>query len=192
MAHHGIDPGSLRLILRLQRRETNKRLRAADGDGNDETVALRMHLEELESLSNAQNNPPGTQRDPGTNQDGSAPESTSSTAVPTPSTGTNTASRKRPFSAIDTDENDTGVDLNAGSIIRRKIKLVSTRTCSACGEDLLTRIVARTNCRHNYCRTCMRTLFKNACDKESSFPPRCCTKTISISSASKVLTKTLI
>lgn len=67
MARRGIDQESLDLILQIQRDEVNQRLLEAHGDGGDEHVALRMHLEELEGLSSTQNDIdiPQRERHPG-------------------------------------------------------------------------------------------------------------------------------
>lgn len=53
-----------------------------------------------------------------------------------------------------------------------------TRHCEACREEKKFFDVARTPCRHEYCRACLEDLFETAMRDESLFPPRCCLQPI--------------
>lgn len=53
-----------------------------------------------------------------------------------------------------------------------------TRHCEACREEKKFFDVARTPCRHEYCRACLEDLFETAMRDESLFPPRCCRQPI--------------
>ncbi|KAJ5135251.1 uncharacterized protein N7515_004529 [Penicillium bovifimosum] len=64
--------------------------------------------------------------------------------------------------------------------------------CVACGENTEFFNVARAPCRHEYCRTCLESLFKASITDESLFPPRCCRQPISLSTARIFLKSDLV
>ena len=66
------------------------------------------------------------------------------------------------------------------------------RDCISCGEKHLFFEVARCPCSHEYCLTCLETLFRLSMGDESLFPPRCCTIPIPIESARMFLPSALV
>jgi hypothetical protein len=52
------------------------------------------------------------------------------------------------------------------------------RQCTACQENVLFCELARAPCNHEYCRECLRELFRASLTDDSLFPPRCCRQPI--------------
>jgi hypothetical protein len=52
------------------------------------------------------------------------------------------------------------------------------RRCVACQENFPFYNIARVPCNHEYCRDCLRELFRTAMKDQSLFPPRCCKQPI--------------
>jgi hypothetical protein len=52
------------------------------------------------------------------------------------------------------------------------------RRCTACQEDTPFYDLARVPCRHEYCRDCLKDLFRSSLTDDSLFPPRCCRQPI--------------
>lgn len=69
---------------------------------------------------------------------------------------------------------------------------VEYRNCLACADEVDSRDCIRTACRHDYCRKCTRRLFANAIREEGQYPPRCCYGPISITTAEKLLPKSMV
>lgn len=55
-----------------------------------------------------------------------------------------------------------------------------TRTCIACSEEMDFFQVIRVPCNHEYCRSCLDSLFAASMKDESLFPPRCDNQEISL------------
>lgn len=63
--------------------------------------------------------------------------------------------------------------------------------CEACREPKKSFDVISAPCGHEYCRDCLRDLFKASLTDESLFPPRCCRQNITITSVAIFLTRRL-
>jgi hypothetical protein len=63
--------------------------------------------------------------------------------------------------------------------------------CEACRDPKKYFDIIAAPCRHNYCRDCLRDLFKASLTDESLFPPRCCHLPIAVNSVDIFLTKEL-
>ncbi|OLN81204.1 putative E3 ubiquitin-protein ligase ARI5 [Colletotrichum chlorophyti] len=55
-----------------------------------------------------------------------------------------------------------------------------TRQCISCLDRYDLTDVARCPCNHEYCSSCLKTLFKNSLTDETLFPPRCCGRAIPV------------
>jgi hypothetical protein len=66
------------------------------------------------------------------------------------------------------------------------------RKCVACREDFRFYDMARVPCNHEYCRECLRELFRTAIKDQSLFPPRCCKLPIAPTKVRIYLTSNLI
>lgn len=68
-----------------------------------------------------------------------------------------------------------------------------TRICLACGDDYKFFDVATCpSCPHEYCRTCLESLFKASLTDETLFPPRCCGQPIPLEVCRIFLPSTVI
>lgn len=77
------------------------------------------------------------------------------------------------------DHPEEGQAESSASGARRAIDPASiTRQCEACREEKKFFDLARTPCRHEYCRPCLEKLFETAMTDESLFPPHCCSQPI--------------
>jgi hypothetical protein len=90
------------------------------------------------------------------------------------------------------DDGDGGAESSTSAAKRkrsgsRKLNL----QCEACQDSKKYFDVIATPCQHNYCRDCLRDLFRASLTDESLFPPRCCRLPIPISSVDIFLTKKL-
>lgn len=65
----------------------------------------------------------------------------------------------------------------ASSRPRRTVPKTMT-TCVSCRESFNFYEIARCPCSHEYCRTCLATLFSASMKDDSLYPPRCCRQTI--------------
>ncbi|EFX00932.1 ibr finger domain containing protein [Grosmannia clavigera kw1407] len=54
----------------------------------------------------------------------------------------------------------------------------SMATCVSCREEFRLYDIARCPCSHEYCRSCLATLFTASMKDESLYPPRCCRQAI--------------
>lgn len=63
-------------------------------------------------------------------------------------------------------------------------------SCPVCVEDVES--LAKLSCSHEYCPTCLQRIFNDACTAESQFPPRCCTKDITLDEVQNFLTPKLV
>ncbi|TVY29615.1 putative E3 ubiquitin-protein ligase [Lachnellula hyalina] len=64
--------------------------------------------------------------------------------------------------------------------------------CTACQDDFQFYDTARAPCDHEYCRTCLKDLFRASITDDSLFPPKCCGQTIPAGSVRIHLTGDLI
>ncbi|TVY78338.1 putative E3 ubiquitin-protein ligase ariadne-2 [Lachnellula suecica] len=60
----------------------------------------------------------------------------------------------------------------------RKPKSGSSVRCTACQDNFRFYDAARAPCGHEYCRDCLRDLFRASMTDDSLFPPKCCRQTI--------------
>lgn len=67
----------------------------------------------------------------------------------------------------------------------------NNRQCTACGDTKKYFDVIAGPCGHEYCRDCLRALFELSFRDESLFPPRCCRRSIPVSSVEIFLTKSI-
>lgn len=76
----------------------------------------------------------------------------------------------------------------------RRIRQAPSRMhrCIACAEDTEFVNVVRVPCRHEYCRSCLESLFNASMTDESLFPPRCCRQPIVMSIARIFLKSDLV
>jgi hypothetical protein len=63
--------------------------------------------------------------------------------------------------------------------------------CEACRDTKKFFDVMPAPCQHNYCRDCLRDLFRASLTDESLFPPRCCRRPIPVDSVGSFLSKEL-
>ncbi|KAK1992789.1 IBR finger domain-containing protein [Colletotrichum falcatum] len=75
---------------------------------------------------------------------------------------------------------------------KAKIDEVIKRQCTICLDIFIRADMARCPCRHQYCQTCLRTLFESSLRDESLFPPRCCGTSIPINDYRQFLPSTLV
>lgn len=61
------------------------------------------------------------------------------------------------------------------------------KSCVACLDNVSVKDIIKAPCSHEYCKTCLERLYKDALKDESLFPPRCCRRPIPLSVACKVL-----
>ncbi|TVY92417.1 hypothetical protein LAWI1_G001713 [Lachnellula willkommii] len=64
--------------------------------------------------------------------------------------------------------------------------------CAACQENFPFYDTARVPCGHEYCRTCLKDLFRASITDDSLFPPKCCRQTIPTGSVRIHLTGDLV
>ncbi|KAL9610529.1 MAG: hypothetical protein Q9167_004767 [Letrouitia subvulpina] len=67
----------------------------------------------------------------------------------------------------------------------------AARQCVACGFKKPLFDNYRASCGHDYCQSCLETLFELSTTDESLFPPRCCRSEISLQSVKLYLSPTL-
>ncbi len=60
------------------------------------------------------------------------------------------------------------------------------RSCAACQEQISFFDLARAPCGHEYCRACLRDLFRASLGDDSLFPPRCCRQSIATGSSIRI------
>lgn len=68
---------------------------------------------------------------------------------------------------------DEGGESSAWATSRQVSKL-ETRECIMCGEDVSFRDIARLDCKHECCQTCLTEMFKASIVSEDRYPPKCC------------------
>lgn len=64
--------------------------------------------------------------------------------------------------------------------------------CMICEEDYHPTVTSTLNCRHIWCRHCLREQFEAATRSESSWPPRCCGQTIAAENIRVLLNPSLL
>jgi hypothetical protein len=96
--------------------------------------------------------------------------------------------------AQDPCENDSDVVAESSKWAAKRQQSDSKRLdlhCVACRDLKKYFDVIAAPCGHNYCRDCLRDLFKSSLTDESLFPPRCCRLPVTVSSVDIFLTKEL-
>ncbi|PVH70490.1 hypothetical protein DL98DRAFT_135935 [Cadophora sp. DSE1049] len=67
------------------------------------------------------------------------------------------------------------------------------RQCTACQDSFIYCELARTPCKHEYCRDCIRDLFQASLTDDTLFPPRCCKQPITFGGGVRIhLTSALV
>ncbi|TVY16225.1 hypothetical protein LARI1_G005005 [Lachnellula arida] len=75
----------------------------------------------------------------------------------------------------------------------RKVTTTPSKVqCAACQENFPFYDTARVPCGHEYCRTCLKDLFRASITDDSLFPPKCCRQTIPTGSVRIHLTGDLV
>jgi hypothetical protein len=69
---------------------------------------------------------------------------------------------------------------------------VPSTQCIACAEWCAPCDLAKAPCRHEYCRDCLRALFRASLVDETLFPPKCCKQPFVLTSCHTLLTSDLI
>jgi hypothetical protein len=95
----------------------------------------------------------------------------------------------QPVNATDEDANFGPETSNWAATRASKPRRIN---CVICLEDVEFYDVARVPCGHEYCRACLRELFRTAMQDESLFPPRCCKQPIAPTKVRIFLTSELV
>ena len=64
---------------------------------------------------------------------------------------------------------------------------VPTIRCVSCTDDFALDNVSGGPCEHDYCRTCLNTLFRDCITDETLYPPRCCRQEIPFENVAHLL-----
>jgi hypothetical protein len=98
------------------------------------------------------------------------------------------------YAAPDTCKEHSSSDAESSAWAAKKEQSDPRKTdmhCEACRDPKKYFDVVTAPCQHNYCRDCLRDLFKASLTDESLFPPRCCHLPTAVTSVDIFLTKEL-
>lgn len=79
-----------------------------------------------------------------------------------------------------------------GSTATTKPPVTRMSECVSCMKSLVPFFLCVAECKHEYCRDCLRTVVQNALVDEAMFPPRCCKQPFAMDSMRPFLTPELV
>jgi hypothetical protein len=83
-------------------------------------------------------------------------------------------------------ESDEDVGESSSWAATKNLPKHTKRSCTACQEQVSFFNLARAPCGHEYCRDCLRDLFRASLGDDSLFPPRCCRQPIATGSSVRI------
>jgi hypothetical protein len=83
-------------------------------------------------------------------------------------------------------ESDEDVAKSSSWASTKNLPKHTKRSCIACQEQISFFNLARAPCDHEYCRDCLRDLFRASLGDNSLFPPRCCRQSIATGSSIRI------
>ena len=172
-----IDPDTLKLIIELQRSDTESSHKGKQPEGqlSDEEFAMELYKTELESYARCL-----TDRD----------VSNDIAQEPTLGEGNASSSSERNVAQFDQQAlgflipEDSQVDalVEAESSAQGASRSHDTQAdqgeCVSCSEKAPATTTVRCPCSHEYCVSCLSKLFEACLTDETLYPPRCCRQPI--------------